>query len=292
VSDSPIASIVIPAHNEERMIGTCLRTLLAGAGEGELEVVVVANGCSDRTADRARAVDPAVRVIEVARGSKPLALNSGDQAVTAFPRFYVDADVQVDIASIRKVVDALRMGDALAAAPRMELDLAGRPWRVRAFYETWSKLHYVTDAHIGSGVYAVSEAGRARFDQFPDIVADDMFIHSLFDPAERVSVASAEFVDRAPLNLRGLLRIKGRAAAGNYEYRAKYADQARHAEGVNRRRGAGAGALVRDPRAWPALMVYTVVYIAAQMRGWWKFRFGDLRHWDRDDSARDIAAAG
>jgi hypothetical protein len=233
-----------------------------------------------------------VKVIEVARGSKPLALNTGDQAVSAFPRFFVDADVQVGIDAIRKVVAALGSGDALAAAPRMELDLAGRPWRIRAFYETWSKLHYVTDAHIGSGVYAVSEAGRARFDRFPDIVADDMFVHSLFDPSERVSVHDAEFVDRAPLTLRGLLRIKGRAAAGNYEYRAKYADQAQHAEGANRRRGAGAGALVRDPKAWPALVLYTAVYVAAQIRGWWKFRFGDLRHWDRDDSARDIAAAG
>lgn len=292
MSSPPIASIVIPAHNEEQVIGTCLTTLLAGADEGELEIVVVANGCRDRTAERARGVGPGVKVIEVARGSKPLALNTGDQAVSAFPRFFVDADVQVGIDAIRKVVAALGSGDALAAAPRMELDLAGRPWRIRAFYETWSKLHYVTDAHIGSGVYAVSEAGRARFDRFPDIVADDLFVHSLFDPSERVSVHDAEFVDRAPLTLRGLLRIKGRAAAGNYEYRAKYADQAQHAEGANRRRGAGAGALVRDPKAWPALVLYTAVYVAAQIRGWWKFRFGDLRHWDRDDSARDIAAAG
>jgi glycosyltransferase involved in cell wall biosynthesis len=290
VSRPPIASIVIPAHNEEQLIGTCLTTLLTGADEGELEIVVVANGCRDRTAERARAVDPAVQVVEIARGSKPLALNTGDHAVTAFPRFYIDADVQVGIVAIRKVVAALRAGDTLAAAPRMELDLAGRPWRVRAFYETWSKLHYVTDAHIGSGVYAVSEAGRARFGRFPDIVADDMFIHSLFDPSERVSVRDAEFVDRAPLTLRGLLRIKGRAAAGNFEYRAKYADQARHADGANRPRAAGAGALVRDPKAWPALALYTAVYVAAQIRGWWKFRFGDLRHWDRDDSARDFAA--
>jgi glycosyltransferase involved in cell wall biosynthesis len=293
----PGASIVIPAHNEEQVIGVCLETMLAGAHDGELEIIVVANGCRDRTAARARAVDPAIRVVELEAGSKPRALNAGDEAATVFPRFYVDADVQVGIDAIRKVAAALEAEGTLAAAPRMVLDLDGRPWRVRAFYDTWSKLHYVTDAHIGSGVYAVSAAGRARFDRFPDIVADDMFIHSLFDPGERVSVPDAEFVDRAPRTLRGLLKIKGRAAAGNFEYRAKYAAQASHADAANRRRGAGAGALVRDPSAWPALGLYTAVYAAAQARGWWKFRFGDLRHWDRDDSARDLpprdtAAAG
>ena len=42
-------SVVIPAHNEETVIGRCLAALFAGAGEGELDVVVVCNGCRDGT---------------------------------------------------------------------------------------------------------------------------------------------------------------------------------------------------------------------------------------------------
>ncbi len=44
----PRASVVIPAHNEEHVIGRCLDRL-AQSASSELEVVVVANGCTDRT---------------------------------------------------------------------------------------------------------------------------------------------------------------------------------------------------------------------------------------------------
>nr|BFE85750.1 hypothetical protein GCM10020093_083510 [Planobispora longispora] len=45
------ASVVIPAHNEEGVLRRCLDGLLAGTEPGELDVVVVANACTDRTAD-------------------------------------------------------------------------------------------------------------------------------------------------------------------------------------------------------------------------------------------------
>ena len=48
---STMTSIVIAAHNEETVIGRCLDTLLADAHPGEFDVTVVANGCSDRTAE-------------------------------------------------------------------------------------------------------------------------------------------------------------------------------------------------------------------------------------------------
>ena len=46
----PLASVVIPAHNERRVIGRCLRALREGAAPGELDVIVVANACTDDTA--------------------------------------------------------------------------------------------------------------------------------------------------------------------------------------------------------------------------------------------------
>src|SRR5829696_5509012 len=111
-------SIVIPAHNEANVIGRCLASLLDGAAEGELDVVVVCNGCTDATADVARRAGPAVRVIETDVPSKSNALNLGDRAARGFPRFYVDADVVVPLASVREVGRVLESGAALAAAPR------------------------------------------------------------------------------------------------------------------------------------------------------------------------------
>jgi len=75
-------AIVIPAHDEEAVIGACLRSLLAQRYDGPVHVVVVANGCRDATAlvacgftaaFRDRSIDLDVLELDVA--SKPAALN-------------------------------------------------------------------------------------------------------------------------------------------------------------------------------------------------------------------------
>ena len=43
-------SIIIPAYNEERVIAATLKELVPGAIAGELEVIVVCNGCTDNAA--------------------------------------------------------------------------------------------------------------------------------------------------------------------------------------------------------------------------------------------------
>ena len=96
-------SVIIPAHNEEAVIGRCLGSLLAGAPAGALEVIVVANGCSDRTATVASSFGPDVRVIELAEASKHAALNAGDSVATRFPRAFVDADIEVTWSAIDAV---------------------------------------------------------------------------------------------------------------------------------------------------------------------------------------------
>ena len=51
-------SVIIPAHNEESVIARCLEAFVTGAEPGELEAIVVANGCSDATAEIALAMAP------------------------------------------------------------------------------------------------------------------------------------------------------------------------------------------------------------------------------------------
>src|SRR6185437_9609091 len=104
-------------------------------------------------------------VIETPRASKTAALNLGDAAVSGFPRFYVDADVVLPLASVRRVAARLE-GQVLAAAPVMELDLRRTSMAVRGYYRVWTLMPYVREGMIGVGVYALSAEGRRRFDEF------------------------------------------------------------------------------------------------------------------------------
>ncbi|MET8139616.1 glycosyltransferase [Sphaerisporangium sp. NPDC005288] len=108
----PSASVIIPAHNEARVIGRLLSRLLAEASKDEFDVVVVANGCDDDTASVARGFG--VRVVETPVPSKREALRLGDEAAAVHPRVYVDADIEMGTADLRALRDALLDGTAEA----------------------------------------------------------------------------------------------------------------------------------------------------------------------------------
>ncbi|HOW72105.1 MAG TPA: glycosyltransferase [Phycisphaerae bacterium] len=211
-------SIVVPAHNEETVIARCLRALVTGAAADEVEVIVACNGCTDRTAEIARSFGPPVHVIEVGRASKVAALNAADEVAGGFPRFYVDADVVLDVESVRRMADILERGPALFATPALRMDLSQTTWPVRAFYQFWTRLPYnVKYGQVGTGVYALSETGRKRFGRFPDIIADDAFVRFTFHPHERVRVAEAVSWVDPPGTLPNLIQIKVRSRLGGYQ---------------------------------------------------------------------------
>lgn len=265
------------------MIGACLGALTADARPGELEIVVVCNGCTDSTAAVARSFEPAVRTIETPVASKSLALRLGDHAATAFPRLYVDADVLMSAASVRAVAARLREGAALAAAPRIQVDLSAANRAVRAYYAVWTRLPYHLEGMIGSGVYAVSKEGRERFGEFPDLISDDGFVRLHFAPQERESVADASFSIRAPERLRDLIRIKVRSQKGAIQLARRHPELLRNDP---RSYAPALGNLLRDPRMWLPCLVYAAVIGVTKAQGYRLNYVGDLDHWERDDSSR------
>ncbi|MFN8507548.1 MAG: glycosyltransferase family 2 protein [Dehalococcoidia bacterium] len=94
-------AVIVPAHNEEAMLGTTLDSLLAAAGEPAAEIVVVADNCTDRTAAvaRSRGVTVLERTDPVLRG-KSHALSFALAHLAARPEppeavCFVDADTVV-----------------------------------------------------------------------------------------------------------------------------------------------------------------------------------------------------
>ena len=213
----PKFSVIIPARNEEKVLARCLDALLGDARPGEMEIVVAANGCTDRTVEIALGYGDPVRVVEVFQASKHAALNAGDAVATVFPRAYLDADVTVSSAAIRTVAEELDRTGALAGAPQVVIDFYGSLAVVRAFYRVWCELPWFTDNPIGSGLYLLSAAGHSRLGVFPDITNDDQYVHDLFETHERLSVKSHQFVVRPPRTIGGLIRRRTRTLAGQRE---------------------------------------------------------------------------
>lgn len=191
-------SVIIPANNEECYIGGCLEALLRQSqAAGEVEIIVVANGCTDATTDSARRYAknfdergwPFV-VLELEQGSKIEALNAGDRTANGEIIAYLDADIICDpelFGQLRTVLEKSQPGYATGK-------LSLRPttsWFSAAYGRFWKKLPFVENGAVGAGMYAVNSAGRARWQEFPDIIADDTFARLHFSPDERTEVPAA-----------------------------------------------------------------------------------------------------
>lgn len=276
-------SVIIPAHNEAAVILRCLTVLTAGCEPGELDVVVVCNGCNDGTAAQARSFGQSVRVMETETASKVHALNLGDQVARGFPRFYVDADVNIDLGTLRTLAQRLNAGGVLAVAPRFRMDLTGCSWAVRAFYAVNDRLPSSREGIGGSGVYGLSEAGRQRFGRFPDITADDAFVRIHFASSERDTLEGCFSTVFAARGLRDLIRIKTRSHLGSAELRERFPE-------LWCNRGATNGKSLRKMLwriwMWPLLAVYAYVKLMARWRARRRWASGKRTTWERDDTSR------
>jgi hypothetical protein len=212
-------------------------------------------------------------------------LNLGDAAVAGFPRFYVDADVTLPLASVRRIATRLSNGNALAAAPVMNLDLRGSSVAVRAYYRIWTRLPYVGEGMIGVGVYALSDDGRRRFAEFPEVIADDGYVRALFDPRERIRVDDAPVRVYAPGGLSDLVRIKTRSRLGRYELAERFPEIVARERRTKAYGNAMHGIVVR-PWLWPAAAVYAAVVLRTRRRARLQLGAANTYVWERDQSSR------
>src|SRR4051794_22102998 len=103
-------SFIIPAYNEESLLGGTLHALneAAGAAGERYEVVVADDASTDRTADVARAYG--ARVVSVLHRQIAATRNAGARAAAGGMLVFVDADTRVTAAAVRGAVRAMREG--------------------------------------------------------------------------------------------------------------------------------------------------------------------------------------
>lgn len=253
-----MTSIIIPAHNEAGRVGGNLALLTLGLGPDEFEIIVVANGCTDATAEVARQF-PGVRVIDLPKPGKAEALRAGDAAATRLARIYLDADVPLSAHEARALTRAVTQPGVHAATGRRRIVTRGAGLPVRAFYAINRRLPVYDSGLFGRGVIAVGPIGRARFEEFPDLIADDLFLDSLFTEEEKEQVEEVVTTVTAPRTTLQLIRRLARVRAGN-----------RAVRGISGARPASNSSWLRNvvlprPWLWPAGVCYAAVVVAAEI---------------------------
>lgn len=230
MTDAARISVIIPANNEADYIGPCLTALFASAPPpGQVEVIVVANACTDATVARAEAFAAAALghgwrfvVMDLAEGGKLNALNMGDAAALGDIRIYLDADVVVARELLAQIATALggAVTGAAYASGRPQVARAKSPI-TRAYARFWMGLPFAQSVAPGFGLFAVNAAGRGRWSDFPDTISDDTYVRLLFRPEERIGVPALYEWPMAE-GFSRLVRVRRRQDAGVAEIARRF----------------------------------------------------------------------
>jgi cellulose synthase/poly-beta-1,6-N-acetylglucosamine synthase-like glycosyltransferase len=177
----PEVSVLIAAHNEERSIGDKVSNMLAlDYPADRLQIVVVSDGSTDRTMEILRTFNtPRVISLDLPRGGKAAALNSGVRHCTGEVLVFSDANSVFDQNALRALVapfaDASVGGVAgdqryLKGGSRSAADAGERSyWNFDRLMKVWqSRAGNVTSAT--GAIYAIR---RSLFRTVPEGVTDD-----------------------------------------------------------------------------------------------------------------------
>jgi len=157
-------SIVVAAHNEERLLPRCLDALSRLSGPERVEIIVVDNRCTDRTAEVARAHD-GVRVVREEQLGAVHAKAAGVRAARAPIVAILDADSVCPPDWISRIHDAFALDPSLVGLSGPARYTNGRAWGPIVVWWWYLWWHFVS-FFIGRAVYAVGTNVAFRRDAY------------------------------------------------------------------------------------------------------------------------------
>ncbi|HXN18206.1 MAG TPA: glycosyltransferase [Candidatus Binatus sp.] len=140
----PEVTVMIPAYNEETVIVDTVRSALASVYP-RLEILVIDDGSSDRTAELVRANfgrDPRVRLLLQPNRGKPAALNHALAEATGEIVVSIDADTIVDPEAVPRLVRHFANPKVGAVAGNVKV-MNRNKWLTR-----WQALEYITSQNL------------------------------------------------------------------------------------------------------------------------------------------------
>jgi cellulose synthase/poly-beta-1,6-N-acetylglucosamine synthase-like glycosyltransferase len=144
-------TVLVPAYNEEAGIESTVRSLLAST-HPYLEVVVIDDGSTDRTADLATWIDdPRVRVIRQPNSGKAAALNTGLAHASHDIVVMVDADTVFEPDALHRLVQPLAHPAVGAVSGNTKVG------NRRGLLGRWQHLEYVFGFNLDRRMFEVLE---------------------------------------------------------------------------------------------------------------------------------------
>lgn len=282
-------TLIIPAHNEETVIARCLDSVRSGApADHAMEIIIAANGCTDRTVEIAQSAAPEAIVLDLPVGSKTAAINAANSVASHFPRIYLDADVECSYSSLAALAAVLRGPDVMTAAPAIRLDLSRCNGLMKAYYRAWIRQPYAKAGKGGAGCYGLSSEALASVGEFPPIIGDDIWIHTRFPDAVKRYIAHDDqgrpvcSIVYPPRTVREQIRVEARRHNGNAEVRRLYPSP----YFANANQGGGWSAALRSGTSLVDLVIFLGIKLAARLLALWNRKRGKSTAWARDLSTR------
>ena len=149
-------SFIVPAFNEEKLLGETLACIRQATGGHEIELIVCDNNSTDRTAEIARAAGATVvfePVNQIAR-----ARNAGAAQASGDWLVFVDADSQPSIGLFSEVFEKIKEGKVLAGGSTVRLAVE-QPF-IRFGIGAWNALSRLNRWAAGSFIFCEAAAFR------------------------------------------------------------------------------------------------------------------------------------
>ena len=238
LSYCPSVSILIPAYNEEKVLGKAIETALEASYHNNKEIIVIDDGSTDRTYEVAEGFcNRGVRVIHRPNGGKSVALNHGLLFARGEIIIMVDADSLVGKNTLIELVQPFKDTEVASVAGNIKV-LNRMNWLTRC-----QALEYIANINVyrraldvfGSVTVVPGSLGAYRREVLegsgfydPDTLVEDfdVTIKALKTGKVVQSSSSAIAYTEAPQTLGGFIKQRLRWYRGNFQAVWKHRDAA------------------------------------------------------------------
>lgn len=234
----PRITVLIAAYEEEGSIAETLAYLTAQDYPGGIEILVIDDGSTDRTAEtaeRAAIGDRRIRVLRVPHGGKARALNAALTEVGTTHVATIDADTLLMPQSLRRAVERMLVsppdtvavaGSVLVRNPRQNLLTRIQEWDYYLGIATIKRQQALLQGTlVAQGAFSVYETAALRAaDGWPDRSGEDIVLTwaLLAAGGRTVYESTAVAFTRTPTQLRWFARQRQRWARGMIEGLREY----------------------------------------------------------------------